>query len=90
MTSKEGPKLSYLNTRIIQYPYGISIYQTSHIQDTILAQWFPDASGKFNSYPTPFKEDITFEIDLAETLPATPADLHLLEDVCLEKCSSNI
>ena len=64
MTSKEGPKLSYIHLRLFQYPYDIAIYQTSHIQYTILAQWFPDASEKVNSVTNPFKADITFELSL--------------------------
>ena len=80
MTSKEGIELSYLNIRIIKYPYGLSIDQTSQIQDTILLQWFPYASDKVKSAPTPFKVDRTFELDLAEILPATPSGIHLLDD----------
>ena len=72
VTSKEVPQLSYLNICIIQSPCGISIYQTSHIDYTILAQWFPDASEKVNSDTTPFKADSTFVLDLVETLPDNP------------------
>ena len=39
----------------------------------MLAQWFPAASEKLNSSPTPFKADITFELDIVDTLPVTPA-----------------
>ena len=45
--------------RIIQSLYGISIHQTSHIQYNILAQWFPYASEKVNSAPTPSYYDTT-------------------------------
>ena len=38
VTSKEGPQISYINIYIIQSPNVISINQTGHIQDTILAQ----------------------------------------------------
>ena len=78
MNSKEGPQLSYLNTRIIQYPYGISIYQTSHIQDTILAQWFPDASEKVNYSPTTFKADSNFELTLEDNLPDTHTEIYFI------------
>ena len=88
--SKEGPQLSYLNLHIILSPYGVSIYQTAHIQDTILAQLFPDASEKVNSSPNPFKADSTFQITLEETLPATPAELHILEDRYLGKFSDHV
>ena len=56
VTSNECSKLSYINLRIIKYPYRISIDQTYHIQNTILAQWFPDASEKVNSDPTPSRQ----------------------------------
>ena len=72
MNSKEGPELSYCNICIIQYPYGIRIDQTSHFQYTILTQWFPDAYEKFNSAPTPFKSDNSFELYLADILPTNP------------------
>ena len=78
MASKEGPHIYHLNLRIIQSSYGIIIDQTAHIQDTILSKTVPDAYEKFNSDPTPFKIDSTFGITLVDTLPATPAELHLL------------
>ena len=88
MISKEGSQLSYLNLRIIQPPYGISIDQTSHIYYTILTQWFPCASEKVKSAPTPFKTDSSFEFFIAETLPDNPAEIHILEDIYLGKFSS--
>ena len=90
MTSKKSPELSYLNLRIIQSIYIIRIDQTSHIQDTIIAQWFTDASDKFNSAPTIFKSYSTFGIYLAETLPCTSDKIHLLEKRYLGKFSSHI
>ena len=90
MTSKEGPELSYLNLCIIQSPHGISIYQTKHIKDTILVQWFPDATECVNSDTTPFKVDSTFEIYLAETLPDTSAEIHHLKECSLGKFSAHI
>ena len=90
MTSKEVPQLSYINLLIIKSPYSIIINQASHIKDTILAQWFPDASEKVNSIPTPFKEDTTFELALVETLPYTPTEIHLLEECYLGKFSAHI
>ena len=60
MDIKEGPKLSYLNIRIIKSPYRIIIDQTYHIQDNILEQWFPYDSEKVNSIPNPIKEDSNF------------------------------
>ena len=90
VTSTESPELSYLNLQIIQSWYGIIIYQTYHIQDNISAQCFPYASEKFNSSPTPFNTYITFELSLEETLPATSAELHILEESYLGKFSAHI
>ena len=78
MTSKEVPQLSYINLRLIQYPYGISIDQKYHIQYTILAKWHPDSYDEFDSGPTPFKAYSTFEIYISENLSDTPAEPHLL------------
>ena len=88
VTSKEYIELSYLNLRIIKYPCGISIDETSHIQYIILAQWFPDSYEKFNYDTTPFKTDIAFELALLETIPATPDEIHLLEERYLVKLSA--
>ena len=90
MTSKEGTELSYLNIRIIKFPYSFSIDQTSYIKDTNLAQWFTNTSEKLYSAPTPFKSDITFELALEDTLPATPYELHVLEERYLVKFSAHI
>ena len=90
MRSKENTQLSYINIRIIQYPYGISIYQPAHIHYTILVKWFTYASDKVNSYPNTLKEDSTFEMTLSENLPSTPAELHLLEECYLGKFSTYI
>ena len=53
VTSKESPELSYLNLRIVKSPYGISIDQTSHIQDTIYSQWSPYAYENSTLLPIP-------------------------------------
>ena len=84
------PQLLYLNLRIIQYQYGISIDQTYHIKDTILAQWFLDASERVNSDPNRFKEDRIFELTLADTLLATPAEIYHLEERYLGNFSAHI
>ena len=80
ITPKESPELSYLSIDLIQSPYGIRIYQTSHTQNTIIAQRFPDESDESNSERTPFKEDKTCQISLAENVHATLAEFHLLEE----------
>ena len=90
MTSKEVTELLNLNFLIIQYPHGISIYQTSHINNRIIQQWFPEATELFNSSPTTFNSYITFELSLSETLLDIPAELHLLEERYLVKSSTHI
>ena len=55
-----------------------------------LSQWFPYASEKVNYVPTPFKADSTFELSLAETFTATPAEFHILEERYLGKSSAHI
>ena len=68
----------------------MSIDQTYHIQDNILEQWFPDASEKVNSDPTPFKADRTFKLALSETLATTPTEIHILEEQYVGKFSAYI
>ena len=76
VTTNEGSVLKYLNLRIVQSKYGISFDQTEHIRSTILDEWFPNES-KENVKPvhTPFRTDNTYERELAETLPASSAEL---------------
>ena len=45
---------------------------------------------KLNSAPTHFKSDRTFELTLTETLTATPAEIHILEERYLGKFSAHI
>ena len=90
MSFKEVPQLSYINLHIIRSLYGISIDQTSHVQDTIFEKWFPYAFEKVNSDLTTFKSYRTFEINPSETLTSTPADLHIQEERYLVKLSAHI
>ena len=90
VTSKEGPELSCINLRIIQYTYGISTDQTYQIQYTTLSQWYPYASERFNCAPTPFNSYNNFDLDISETLPATPAKFHHLEERYLGIFSAHI
>eukprot|EP00978_Attheya_sp_CCMP212_P013210 scaffold33172_cov29-Attheya_sp.AAC.2 len=59
LTTKEGPKLSYLNLNIEQHPTYISINQTAHIQEIVDA-WFPDSTN-LHTTDTPFRTDSEFE-----------------------------
>jgi hypothetical protein len=81
VTVQRGQVLNYLNLRIIQSIYGISIDQTQHIKDTILDVWFPsdDEESKVKAAYTPFQTDPSYERRLAETLPAQEDELVQLD-----------
>ena len=78
VTSQQGYTLNYLNLRIIQSRYGISIDQTEHIKENILDLWFPNGEYVKTVY-TPFRTDGQFERDLSECLPADDQELAQLE-----------
>eukprot|EP00978_Attheya_sp_CCMP212_P024647 scaffold77789_cov56-Attheya_sp.AAC.1 len=77
LTTKEGPKLSYLNLNIEQHSTYISIDQTAHIQEIVNAR-FPDSTD-LHTTDTLFRTDSEFEKALSETLPAEPDELIQLE-----------
>ena len=53
-TIKRGTELQFLNFRIIQSEYGISLDQTNHIIKNILKQYFaPDEKVKYEASPWP-------------------------------------
>jgi hypothetical protein len=81
VTVQRGQVLNYLNLRIIQSVYGISMNQTQHIKDTILDVWFPpdDGNSTVKAAYTPFSTDPAYERQLAETLPAQQDELVQLE-----------
>jgi hypothetical protein len=82
VTVQRGAVLNYLNLRIIQSLYGISIDQTQHIKDTILDVWFPSDASSTNVVKaayTPFRTDPDYEKSLVETLPADKDELIKLE-----------
>ena len=78
LTRQEGPELKYLNFRIIQSEFGISMDQTRHIRESIIDPWF-GTSTNVRTADTPFRTDSQFEQDLAEVLPASPDELQQLE-----------
>jgi hypothetical protein len=84
VTVQQGEILNYLNLRIIQSRYGISINQTQHIKDTILDVWFPKDDGKssIKAAHTPFSTDPKYKRKLVETLPAQEDELAQLEYEC--------
>jgi hypothetical protein len=77
LTTKEGPKLSYLNLDIHQDSHGISIDQTAHIRDFV-KDWFPEPAD-LHTTDSPFRTDNEFEQILSEALPAEPDELIMLE-----------
>jgi len=82
ITTKSGSQIKYLNIRIIQSIYGISIDQTEHIEHKIIQKHFPPdkiVDSKMKEVHTPFRTDNQYEIDLMEQLPATKEQLQDLE-----------
>jgi len=76
LTVCEGSLLNFLNLRIVQSPFGISFDQTSHIQKTILAEYFKDIpSTSIPKQLYPFPLDASFERKLYESPPLTGIDL---------------
>eukprot|EP00978_Attheya_sp_CCMP212_P016076 scaffold41833_cov35-Attheya_sp.AAC.4 len=73
LTTKEGPKLSYLNLEIHQSKHYISIDQTAHIRE-IVQEWFPD-EAELRTTDTPFHTDNEYEQIISKALPAEPAEL---------------
>ena len=73
----QSSELKYLNLRIIQSSFGISVDQTSHIIE-ILRSYFgsPDL---LKTVETPFRTDSDFERDLFDSFPATPSELLKLQ-----------
>jgi hypothetical protein len=62
LTLQEGSILRFLNLRIIQSPYGISIDQTDHLVDSIIEPYFKDRDvSKLLSITSPFPTDLSFE-----------------------------
>ena len=82
VASKEVLELYYLHLCIIQTPHGIIIYQTDHINDTILSQCFPDAIEKIKSDTTPLKVDSTFELALEK-----PSEIPFLSSIAWRKAT---
>ena len=77
LTTQEGMILNYLNLQIIQSAAGISIDQTKHILEMVEPH-FPKGSS-FTHTDTPFWTDKSYETELLDAIPATPAELQLLE-----------
>jgi hypothetical protein len=76
LTVCEGSVLKFLNLRIVTSPSGVSFDPTSHIQRTILSEYFkdiPSASIPGQLYPFPL--DTSFEKRLYESPPLTGIDL---------------
>jgi hypothetical protein len=82
ITTDTGPKVSYLNLRIIQSPHGISFDQTEHIEDKVIKKYFPPekiGDSTLKAVHTPWRTDSQYEADLLEQLPAVGEALKELE-----------
>ena len=80
-TVQTGMVLKYLNVKIVQTDFGISIDQTQHIKITIIDRFFPPTrTERLKSVDTPYRTDGEYERALAEALPATGQELKALED----------
>ena len=77
VTTQEGSVLKYLNFRIIQSVHGISIDQTSHIQE--LVHTYIPVDSKIDPVNTPLRSDRQFNDEVATSIPATPSELKKLE-----------
>ena len=80
ITVQTGTVLKYLNVRIIQIDYGVSIDQTQHIKTKIVDKYFPlDKTECLKSADTLYRTDSKYEKALAEALSAQGKELADLE-----------
>ena len=77
-TTRTGPELSFLNYRIVQSEWGISIDQTTHIRQNILAKYFPNEKETVPFYSSPFPKDGKIEMDLYQAPHLTEEELAAL------------
>ena len=77
ITTQEGIILNYLNFRIIQSSHGVSIDQTTHIQD--LVNTYIPKDTKLQQVDTPLRADRQFQTEVANSFPASPNELKGLE-----------
>ena len=81
VTVQTGTVLKYLNVKIVQTDFGISIDQTQHIKTTLIDRLFPpNRTERLKPVDTPYRTDGEYERALAEALPATGQELKALED----------
>ena len=76
VTSQKDNIIYYLNYRIIQSQYAISIDQTQFIID-IVRNYIP-ANSKCPRVDTPLRTDRQFDLEILESVPATPSELKQL------------
>ena len=62
--TRTEPELPFLNYRVIQSKYGISIDQTTHIRQNILAKYFPNEDEKIPFYSSPFPLDNSVKMEI--------------------------
>ena len=78
VTTQEGTVLKYLNFRIIQSTHGVSIDQTTHIQE--LVNTYTPIDMKLQIVDTPLRADRQFQTEIANSIPSSPAELKQLEN----------
>ena len=80
-TTRTGTELSFLNYRIIQSEWGISIDQTTHIRQNILAKYFPDKTMKVPFQSSPFPLDNGVEMKIFEATDLSDKELSELAKI---------
>ena len=77
-TVRTGMELSFLNFRVIQSPYGISIDQSTHIRQNILQKYFLH-SDNISVISSTFPRDHSFEMKLFTSPHLTDDELKQYE-----------
>lgn len=77
ITAQEGNTIKFLNLRIIISSHAITMDQTKHIL-SMVEPFFPRLE-KFSRTNLPMRTDKEYEKEYASCIPATKAELALLE-----------
>lgn len=77
ITAQEGNKIKFLNLRIVSFEHAATMDQTKHIL-SMVEPFFPRLE-KFSRKNLPMRTDNEYECEYASCIPATKAELALLE-----------
>ena len=77
ITIQSGERINYLNFRILQSKYGISIDQIDHILDLLAKIFYPKSHSRKTD--TPLRTDKQFDREVATEIPSIPHELRRLE-----------